>query len=280
MGLNRLVYSYTVPDMTKHRSSFIINIWRSLQHPQVLFYVLLYFMMLLVGGTIAQKYIGLFIATHSIFNSFIYWIGPFPFPAGASVLTVLFINLLAHFISKSQWRLPQLGTTLAHLSILILLLGGGITLLKKQEGFVVLRKNETTNIMYAYGKDGAMDVQVDQKDGKLIIQAHQWRLPFSLLLQDFKQDYYQGTDIAQAYESDLVIKENFQSWPSQIAMNDPYRYKGYTLYQSSVLTLPNNEIASVLNVVSNPGWLFPYVATGLLFFGLALHAITRRHDKK
>jgi hypothetical protein len=258
---------------------FPITVWQKLQHPQIVFYALLYFMALMVVGTIAQKYIGLFPATKEFFNSFIVWYGVLPLPAGASILTLLFINLLCHFIARSRWNIQHLGISLAHLGALVLLLGGGMTLAQKHEGFILLRQNETTQNVYAFDQNGSFDFKLG-RDKKLALPETKWQLPFTLTLEDFKQDYYQGTDVAQKYESDLQIQENGKSWPVQVAMNSPYRYKNYTFYQSSVLTLPNKETASVVNVVSNPGWLFPYIATGLLFFGLALHAGMRRHGKK
>ena len=244
--------------------------WRFLQRPDLLFYLLLYFMVLMVVGTIAQKSMGLVPATTMFFNSFILWYGILPLPAGALILSLLFVNLLVHFIAKSQWTLHSFGNNLSHLSILILLLGGGITLMHKQEGFVILRLNETTQNVYDYNEENLL-----RPDLKPV-----FTLPFSLTLQNFKQNYYAGTNIAQKYESDLMINESQHSWPALIEMNAPLRYKGYTFYQSSVLTLPNNEAASVLNVVDNPGWLFPYIATGLLFIGLAFHAGVRRYERK
>lgn len=244
------------------------SLWRFLQRPELLFYLLLYFMGLLIIGTVAQKSMGMFPAIHHFFNSFVFWYGPLPFPGGASVLAVLFVHLLVHFIAKTRWERHYIGHALAHLSILVLLLGGGITLFHKQEGFLLLRLNETTADVYDYDEGNLLRPDIQP----------QFTLPFSLTLQDFKQAYYPGTDIAQAYKSDLMIGEGQQHWPALIAMNEPLRYKGYTFYQSSVLTLPNGEIASVLSVVDNPGWVFPYVATALLFVGLLIHAGVRRHE--
>lgn len=249
---------------------FITRLWRFLKKPELLFYAMLYFMVLLIIGTVAQKHMGLFPATEMFFNSFIVWYGILPLPAGATILSLIFINLLVHFISVSKWDISSFGMTLSHLSVLILLLGGGVTLMTKKEGFIVLRLNETTRDVYDYKEENLLRPDIKP----------QFSLPFSLTLQGFKQNYYQGTDIAQAYESDLSVNDTHQSWPALIAMNSPLRYKGYTFYQSSVLTLPNKEIASVLNVVENPAWLFPYIATGSLFIGLAFHAGRRRYEQK
>lgn len=349
----------------------IPTLWRFVQSPRLLFYVLVYFMGLLVIGTIAQKQIGLFSATHLFFNAFIYRLGPVPIPAGASVMGLLFINLTAHFITSSKWQRPYIGSTLAHLSIIVLLFGGGVTLWTKQEGFMVLRQNDVTQRMYDYH---AREIVVYQNDKELFTlpannltenttlrfartlpftvtlktickncmlddahqlqprptnqedEVNQWgmiftikkdaedidpvsvsefslpqkitsqgntdyfialrrqsrELPFSLRLENFTPRYYPGTAIAQSYESSLhVLETNNQkhdtSWPALISMNDPLRYQGYTFYQASFITLGNGETASVLNVVDNAGWLFPYLATFLLCAGLLIHLGVRRH---
>lgn len=258
---------------------FPLWLYRVLQHPQIVFYTLLYFMALLVTGTIAQKYIGLFPATKQFFTAFVVWYGILPLPAGASILTLLFFNLLCHFIAKSRWNIAHLGISLAHLGALLLLLGGGMTLAQKQEGFVLLRKDQPTQNVYAFDRNGSFDFKLN-KEKELLLPETKWQLPFALRLENFKQQYYQGTDIAKAYESDLQVLEDKKTWPVQVAMNEPYRYKNYTFYQSSVLTLPNKEAASIINVVSNPGWLFPYIATAIMFLGLALHAGIKHHGKK
>lgn len=342
--------------------AFYRRLWHGLQSPRLLFWLLPYFMLVLLAGTIAQKYVGLFTATHLFFTSFFYWVGPFPIPVGASVLALLFANLLAHFITRSQWHRKQLGTTLAHLSILILLFGGGVTLLGKEEGFMILRHNHPAHAIYDYNKrelvvykhrgivavtpaeslavgkplqvdDGLrltpdmlcrncaienaalkeLPVQADDEINqsglrfranwngeehafittefmgktpalgpyRFAFRRRQTKLPFKLVLQDFSQSYYAGTDIARSYQSSLLLVEKGQAdWPVQISMNSPFRYKGYTFYQSSVLNLPSGETASVLNVVDNAGWLFPYLATGMLAVGLAWHLWERRHGKK
>lgn len=341
----------------KSTLSILRKLWRALQSPQLLFYALPYFMLVLIAGTVAQKYIGLFSATHQFFNSFILWVGSIPLPAGASVLALLFVNLGAHFISKSQWNRTQIGTSIAHLSILVLLFGGAMTLATKKEGFMILRPNDTVRNVYDYhqrefvieqngniiletdpetfseyqqditikavklckncilGDDKklrdlparledelnqwGMEIRVDGKtiilsefqgnryetklDGKSFafsLRRKRFELPFTLLLKNFKQDYYQGTDIASHYESELLVSENKQQWPTLVSMNNPFRYRGYTFYQSSLLALPGSETASVLNVVKNDGWLFPYIATGLLCLGLVLHLAGRRYGRK
>lgn len=104
------------------------------------------------------------------------------------------------------------------------------------------------------------------------------RLPFSVTLTKFEQDLYPGTDMARAYRSDLMIHDGDQSWPASITMNNPLRYKGYTLYQSS-FDLSGDKPFTVLNVVRNTGRLFPYIASLIMACGLMLHIVIRMKRK-
>lgn len=242
------------------------KIWRFLQRPDLLFYLLAYLMTLLVVGTVAQKFMGTFPAIRMFFTSFVLWYGILPLPGGALVLGAMFINLLVHFLVKTTWTVTGLGNHLAHLGILILLLGGGITLCTKQEGFLLLLPDTTTAHVYQSNDSDFLDA--DSKPA--------FTLPFGVTLEKFEQGYYPGTETAQYYVSTLRI--NGQS--HYVAMNEPLRYRGYTFYQSSVLNLPGKPAGSVLSVVRNPGWLFPYLATALLFAGLVFHAGRKRYERR
>jgi hypothetical protein len=111
------------------------------------------------------------------------------------------------------------------------------------------------------------------KDGRsyaLIFGKNQTELPFSIALVDFQKQLYGGTDTAKSYASDLVIKDKGGEWPVRIEMNKPLRYRGYTFFQSNFEETPEYE-TTILAVVENEGWLFPYVGTFGLALGLLLH---------
>lgn len=116
-------------------------------------------------------------------------------------------------------------------------------------------------------------------DIKITLERQKTNLPFSIFLKDFKKIDYPGTRKAREYESDLIIQDNDISWPVTIKMNEPLRYKGYSFYQSSFEQLPDTEL-TVLNVVKNSGWLFPYISTLIIFAGLLLHLIIRLQTKR
>ncbi|PZQ48278.1 MAG: hypothetical protein DI551_01965 [Micavibrio aeruginosavorus] len=97
-------------------------------------------------------------------------------------------------------------------------------------------------------------------------------LPFTLTLKDFKRSMHPGTDMAKAFSSEVTIEDGGVNWDYRIEMNQPLRYKGYTFYQSSFSIRPDGE-HSILSVVRNEGRAFPYMASALIFLGLAVHLI-------
>ncbi|MEM6812629.1 MAG: cytochrome c biogenesis protein ResB, partial [Pseudomonadota bacterium] len=111
-------------------------------------------------------------------------------------------------------------------------------------------------------------------DVEFMLTREETELPFEIQLKDFEKIDYPGTSKAEDYHSSLIIHENGLSWPAFIEMNKPYRYKGYTLYQSSFEILKDREV-SVLSIVSNKGRLIPYIAIFIIFLGLGIHSVIR-----
>jgi hypothetical protein len=105
------------------------------------------------------------------------------------------------------------------------------------------------------------------------------QLPFDVTLQSFLRDVYPGTDKPRAYESRVTITDGDVIWPALISMNEPLRYGGYTFYQASTLIDQDGQPISVLSVVTNTGWVFPYVSGILLALGLVWHLIIRMRGR-
>lgn len=329
-------------------------------------------MILLVIGTIAQKDLGIYAAQKAYFDSFITFIGPVPFPGAATLLIILFVNMLMKFILFSEWQLNKAGTILTHFGVLILLTGGFTTALTTQEAYMVIEQGQTTNRIEDYyqrvlqiSKDGksliiiphqdlkeglkigeenlpfkitidtycfncsierrtsdtenwknagqfmqlipsrnlpkneenltgiAFTVSGTKEDGRYVtfdkfpkppilnIDGHEYKieitrqpreLPFSLKLEKFSLSNHPGSDTAKSYRSDVEIIDDPNSWKYAIEMNEPLRYKGYTIYQSS-FDLSGDKPFTVLNVVENSGRLFPYIASFIMAAGLILHLL-------
>ena len=101
----------------------------------------------------------------------------------------------------------------------------------------------------------------------LILRPVRYYTPYSLTLKDFNHDIYPGTDIPKNFSSlvHLNDQEKQEMRDVLIYMNHPLRYRGKTYYQAS---FGKNDTLSILQVVQNPAWLFPYLACFLVTAGL------------
>lgn len=122
----------------------------SIAKPDVIFYCLPWLMILVVLGTVSQKYVGLYVATEKYINSFIWWFGPFPLPGGLLVIGIIFAALFVKFIFFSKWNVRQSGIILTHLGVLLLLLGGIVTSLSGREGFMIIPEGQSASAFADY----------------------------------------------------------------------------------------------------------------------------------
>jgi ABC-type transport system involved in cytochrome c biogenesis permease subunit len=124
-----------------------LTVW--LASPLVATWALGWLMVLLVVGTLAQAKVGLYQAQLTYFSSFIWWLGPLPLPGGATTLGLLGLGLSFKLLLQ-RWRWAQAGSLLAHLSVWLLLVGGFLTALTAQEGYLRLQEGSQSNIIHSY----------------------------------------------------------------------------------------------------------------------------------
>ncbi len=129
------------------------------------------------------------------------------------------------------------------------------------------------------GMPKPIEITVNEKNYTLIFGKAQETLPFTIGLKDFVKDDYEGTEMARGYHSDVIITDGELEWPVRISMNEPLRYRGYTFFQSSFRETPDAEI-TILAVVENKGWLFPYIGALIIGAGLLLHATLTIRGKR
>jgi hypothetical protein len=93
--------------------------------------------------------------------------------------------------------------------------------------------------------------------------------PFALQLLKVTHDTYVGTDLPRNFSSriKLTTPDGRDDREVLIYMNNPLRYGGYTFYQYQ---MDSARGLTVLQVVRNPGWLLPYLATVMMSLGLLL----------
>ena len=113
-------------------------------------------------------------------------------------------------------------------------------------------------------------LKVDGKKYELALRFERHYKPYSIHLDDVRKDDYVGTDLPKNFSSDvrLVDEEAGVDRKVKIWMNNPHRYGGDTFYQTSYHRDGKGEITT-LSVVSNTGWMIPYVACMIVVVGLA-----------
>lgn len=365
--------------MPKNRGGFATataNVKKFLISPDLVFFALMWLMVLVVAGTVAQKYIGLFRAQNIFFSSWLLWWGPVPLPGGLSTIGAVFVGLLAKLTLASPWNRRNAGVIITHIGALMLLSGGLVTALFAKEGSMVIyeggksayfedyhyrhltvtetdtqkvmvefpwadfedgatlhvaaqnapftvsivkycrncaifprvdktgpfkgrardfdiapvaqekedERNKSAMLFRVTGADAGQDgvyfsvdfldvapvIVAGGKSYRIALEKRKTPLPFEIELVKFSRSYHPGTTIPSSYRSDVIVRDGAAEWKSQVQMNEPLRYKGYTFFQSSFMD-DGQRPATVLAVVQNAGRAFPYVSSILMCIGLLIH---------
>jgi hypothetical protein len=125
------------------------KICRFLARSDLFFYLLLWLMILLVTGTIAQQSQGLYYAQQTYFSSYFLVFNLIPVPGTYTVLAIIFFSLLAK-LYLDNWSIKKLGTLITHISGLLLLLGGFLTAHFSTEGYIELAHSEIKDYVSSY----------------------------------------------------------------------------------------------------------------------------------
>jgi hypothetical protein len=136
-----------------------------------------------------------------------------------------------------------------------------------------LRFNNKSYTLFLYGAETQpTSVNIAGKNYNFILRHKRFPLPFTIKLDHFKAEFHPGTDMAKSYESLVTITTGSLERQVRIYMNNPLRYKDYTVYQASYDTdTATGKQSSTLAVVKNYARILPYIACFVVFFGLALH---------
>ncbi|HEV3006272.1 MAG TPA: cytochrome c biogenesis protein ResB, partial [Pirellulales bacterium] len=96
--------------------------------------------------------------------------------------------------------------------------------------------------------------------------------PYYLYLKDVRHDTYMGTNLAKNYSSELRLVDPLRHVDRDVKiwMNNPLRYAGETLYQQNYDGSTGVEVTG-LQVVTNTGWMIPYVACMIVATGMLAH---------
>lgn len=138
-------------------------------------------------------------------------------------------------IFAEKWRWTRLGVYVVHASVILLLIGSMIGNYFGFDGFVNIPEGETVDT-----------IQLRNSNQRL-------KLGFEIRCDDFHVAFYpDGTP--KEFRSKVTIFENGQAvHQKDIIMNDPLRYKGINVFQSSYGELPNERPGRTETADWNPG---------------------------
>ena len=114
-------------------------------------------------------------------------------------------------------------------------------------------------------------IQIDGKPYEIEFRFKRIDKPYSIKLIDFRHDLYVGTNTPKNYSSEVQIVDeaNNVDRRAKIWMNNPLRYAGDTIYQASFDR--ENPNRTILQVVTNTGWMIPYISCMLVAIGMLAH---------
>jgi len=120
--------------------------------PKVFVFLIIWLMILVFFGTLAQRDQGLYLVQLDYFSSWIKWFGPIPTPSAKLTMLVMFINLSGFFFRFNiYWlKLKKLGITITHLGIMLMFIGAGLTSIFSIEGSMVIDEGEKSNFFENY----------------------------------------------------------------------------------------------------------------------------------
>jgi ABC-type transport system involved in cytochrome c biogenesis permease subunit len=126
----------------------------------------------------------------------------------------------------------------------------------------------------ASSQDVAEEVTVGEKTYDLTLRYRRNYKPYSITLLDVRKDDYLGTATPRNYSSDILLVDNEKNVDRKVHiwMNNPLRFAGETFYQNSYSGPPMVPTESTtIAVVTNSGWMIPYVACMVVVVGLVGH---------
>jgi cytochrome c biogenesis protein len=125
------------------------------------------------------------------------------------------------FGESGRWT--RFGVYAVHLSVVLLLVGGLIGSIFGFDGFVSIPEGDTVH-------------QVSLRS-----TGERLQLPFAIRCDDFDVSFYE-TGAPKEFRSRLTLLENGQPvLQKDIIVNDPLRYRGISIFQSSYGKLPSSE---------------------------------------
>ena len=142
---------------------------------------------------------------------------------------------------------------------------------------VISRKGSLGAWLVSTAYDARQSFDLDGVVYELVLRYQRHYQPFSVTLLNATHTKYPGTEIARDFRSRVRIQrqDTGEVRESEIYMNAPLRYAGFTFFQYQMAAdekarAAGQRSSSTLQVVKNPSWVTPYISCALVAAGLLL----------
>jgi hypothetical protein len=131
---------------------------------------------------------------------------------------------------------------------------------------------------YWLGLDTALELYADKSVYFITYGNKRIDVGFSMTLNKFDVENYEGTQMAKAYQSVMDVPGIGEK---VISMNEPLKHNGYTFYQSSFeQDRMGKPIASILSVNYDPGRWVKYTGCFLIILGAIMLFYFKKYGRK
>lgn len=188
--------------------------------------------LMMAAATVIEKLFGTDAAFRVVYHS----------PVFIALWAVTAVSGVLYLIKRGTIKKPSVF--FLHIALVLILTGALVTMLTGRQGRMYLQKGESMT-------EWASDKGFRQK------------LPFSLTLEEFSIEYYEGSKAPSDYSSKVTLDDPDAGIHSTriISMNNILRYRGYRFYQASY---DEDGQGSLLSVSHDP-W-----GVGLTYTGYVL----------
>ena len=137
--------------------------------------------------------------------------------------------------------------------------------------------NDQAQLFMGSDGDDCDTVEVADRSWRLQLRYRREYKPYEVTLDDVRRVDYSASNTPRDYSSYVTFTDpaTRTGQKGRIWMNNPVRYRGETFYQSqySQVDLGGGRTGEMtgLQVVENAGWLIPYLACVLAFWGMLVH---------
>ncbi len=169
-----------------------------------------------------------------------------------AVMWIFGINLAGVMVRYKTYK--KIPVFVLHLSVIVILIGAGITRYIGYSGVLHLRNGQTKSSVVIRDKANPLHIKVKQ-------------LGFSVKLDRFVIKRYPGSMQPNSYDSYVTVKDGKNVFEYHIYMNHILTYKGYRFYQAG---FDKDAKGTILAVSYDPGMYFTYAGYILLIVGFAL----------